>query len=451
MGRPALVTRTGTASSLRSVLSLLCSVALLLAGNGLLGLLVVVRSHAAGFGPAVTGWVMSAYFIGFFAGTFTATPLIRRVGHIRAFAIFATVAAVSALSYPIWQHPFAWIGLRVVTGMAMVGVCTAIESWLNASDDPLQRSRLFSAYMMVSLLALSAGQLLINSQPVGSFILFSTSAILLALAVLPVASTRLPQPVLTRVPRVQLLSTARIAPAAALGALLAGLVLGGFWGMGPAFASAIGLSRAQVSVFMSLAILGGASMQVPIGRLSDRYDRRSALAIASGLAALLAAAAAVLPTPGLPLFALGLFAFGGLAFALYPLCVAHLLDHLPTSSALPGCSALLLFNGIGAACGPVLSGGLMQRFGAQALPAGFAFVLLLLALFSGGRLLLRVRARLHPVRFHPMLRTTPVALSLLPGTDDARQNGNRRGIAQTDTAQNSRFSGSPTRRKSPKV
>jgi MFS family permease len=392
------------------------SVVLLLAANGLLGLLVVVRAGAAGFGAAATGWVMSGYFAGFFLGTFTAMPLIRRVGHIRAFAILATLAAVSALLYPIWMHRFAWIGLRVVTGMALAGLCTVLESWLNTQGDAAQRSRLFSIYMMASLLALSVGQLLINTQPPGSFVLFSMVAILMGLAVLPIASTRLPQPVLVRAPRSQLRETARNAPAAALGAFLAGLVLGGLWGMGPAFASGIGLPRSQVSVFMSVLILGGALMQLPIGRLSDRHDRRSALAVVSGSAALMAAAMALWPTPAWPLLAAELFVFGGLAFALYPLCVAHLLDHLPPASVLPGCSALLLFNGIGAALGPVLFGALMQEYGTASLPWGFTLLLAWLGLFAGGRRLLRVRALVHPARFHPMLRTTPVALSLLPAS-----------------------------------
>jgi MFS family permease len=403
-------------NSLRSVLALLSSVALLLAGNGLLGLLVVVRAGAAGFGPAATGWVMSGYFAGFFLGTFTAMPLIRRVGHIRAFSILAMAAAVSALLYPIWMHRIAWIGLRVVTGMAMVGICTVLESWLNTQGDSVQRSRLFSAYMMVSLLALSVGQLLINSQPAGSYVLFSTVAILVSLAVLPIAMTRLPQPELVEAPRVILGETARQAPAAALGALLAGLVLGGFWGMGPAFATGIGLPRGEVSMFMSISILGGALMQWPIGRLSDRHDRRSALACSAGVAALLAAAMAWGTRPPLPLLGAELFLFGGLVFALYPLCVAHLLDHLPASSVLSGCGALLLINGIGAALGPVVFGALMEQFGTDALPLGFAALLASLALFSGGRRLLRVRTLPRPARFRPMLRTTPVALSLLPET-----------------------------------
>jgi hypothetical protein len=46
-----------------------------------------------------------------------------------------------------------------------------------------------------------------------------------------------------------------------------------------------------------------------------------------------------------------------------------------------------------------------------------------LALVAAGRRLLRAHRLLHPARFHPMLRTTPVALEMLPEIPDAPQRG----------------------------
>lgn len=59
----------------------------------------------------------------------------------------------------------------------------------------------------------------------------------------------------------------------------------------------------------------------------------------------------------------------------------------------------------------------MQRFGPAALPLYFAVVLMVLALFTGARLLRFQRVRTHPVGFRLMLRTTPSALELMPETD----------------------------------
>jgi len=395
--------------------ALLASVALLLGGNGLLGTLLAMRSQAEGWGERTTGLVMSGYFVGFFLGTFTAPPLIRRVGHIRAFAFHAALAAAAVLVYPLWLEPVGWMLLRVVTGMALVGLCTVIESWLNAQAAPEHRSRVFGVYMVVSLLALAAGQLLLDWQPPRSPVLFSVVAILFALAILPVSATRLVPPVMTVAPKIHLLEICRVAPSAAAGAVLAGLALGAFWGMGAVYAASIGLDRAGIGTFMAVTIIGGAALQLPIGRLSDRGDRRSTLALVAAAGAATAVLVLRFESQAHALF----FLFGGLAFALYPLAVAHLLDRLPAEQLLAGCSALLLLNGIGAAIGPAAAGALMQRFGADVLPLFFAGTLGVLALIAGGRRLFKARRLLHPGRFHPMLRTTPTALEMLPEIPDA--------------------------------
>src|SRR3546814_2728483 len=78
---------------------------------------------------------------------------------------------------------------------------------------------------------------------------------------------------------------------------------------------------------MSVVILGGVALQWPLGRLSDRFDRRRV--IVGTLVGVTATSLAIALTgaPGLLLMGLGAL-FGGLTFALYPLCVAHTNDHL---------------------------------------------------------------------------------------------------------------------------
>src|SRR5699024_10957061 len=118
----------------------------------------------------------------------------------------------------------------------------------------------------------------------------------------------------------------KVAPAATLGALLAGLAVGSFWGLGAVFATRLGLELSGVALLVSATILGGAALQWPIGRLSDGTDRRTRLVLVCLLAAI-AALGMMLPPgqSGWPLFVLS-FLFGGLAFAIYPICMAHLLD-----------------------------------------------------------------------------------------------------------------------------
>src|SRR5690606_36726086 len=121
-----------------------------------------------------------------------------------------------------------------------------------------------------------------------------------------------------------------LAPAASAEALLGGIGLGAFWGMWAVYATRIGMDLAGESALISMTMLGGALLQLPIGRLSDRGDRRTALAVICTLGAALAVA--IMLSAGANAWVLlGLFfAFGGLLFATYPICVAHLLDYLPS-------------------------------------------------------------------------------------------------------------------------
>lgn len=398
--------------------ALLLGVALLLTGGGLLGTLLAVRGGQEGFSANALGWVMSGYFAGFFLGTFTAPPLIRRIGHSRAFAFHAALATMAVLLHPLWLDPWGWGLLRVITGIALVGLYTVIESWLNAEPDPTRRSRVFSIYMMINLSALALGQVLLMLGNPGAAAMFTITALLVCAAMLPVTTTRLQQPEVPNVPRLKLVRLYALAPVATMAAGLSGLAMGAFWGLLPVYAGAIGLQGNGVPLFMLTAILGGALLQWPVGRISDGHDRRIGLLCLSAAAAMLALLAAMpVIQQQLHVMFLLVFCYGGLVFALYPFAVAHMLDYLPSEDLLSGCSSLLLVHGVGAALGPAIAGMLMDRHGPAALPLYFAVVLAALAAFTGLRLLRHARLRTHPAPFRPMLRTTPSALELMPETE----------------------------------
>ncbi|MDY6956629.1 MAG: MFS transporter [Pseudomonadota bacterium] len=404
-------------STLLPIVSLLLGIGILLIGNGLLGTLLALRAGLEGISDPVIGLVMSAYFVGFFGGTFICPTLIRRVGHIRAFAIFAAIAAVAALLHVLMIEPMFWLALRVVSGVCQVGLYTVIESWLNASIPNARRGQVFGAYMVVTLFALALGQALITHADPAGFPLFAIASMLMSLALLPIAFTSIPQPQLARTPRLGLRFLYRASPAAVGGTLTSGLIIGAFWGMGPVFALRIGLDEAGVAGFMSATILGGAALQWPIGHLSDRVDRRRVLAVIGATAALVALVTLLL-TEG-PVFGLVLatFLFGGLAFSVYPVSVAHMNDHLQPEEALEGSSGLLLLHGLGAAAGPALVGVLIGSFGPRSLLIYFAVALASLAVFVA----LRIR-QAPPValedhaHFAPMVRTSPEALAVVTDT-----------------------------------
>lgn len=400
--------------------ALLSGTALLLLGSGLLGTLLGVRGTYEGYGDQVLGLIMSGYFMGFFLGTFIAPRAIRRMGHIRAFSFFGALFASTVLAHAIWVTPLTWGLLRLATGIAVVGLYTVIESWLNATVDGAQRGRVFAIYMMINLAALAIGQQFLRLAPPESFALFSLVAILVCAAMLPVTATRMTQPVMSLSERLGVRQLFQLAPAAGVGSLFSGLSVGTFWGLGSVYAGRLELANESVAMFMTVTIVGGALLQWPIGRLSDSGDRRHALALASLGAAVAAGAAIFLPAiPGPGLYIL-FFLYGGLSFVIYPVAVAHLLDHVAPEDLLPACSTNLLVHGLGAALGPTLAGFAMAEFGPRAFPGVLLVVHLLLAAYVFSRLFIRRRETAGDVHFHAMLRTSPTAMEMLPEVDAAQ-------------------------------
>jgi MFS family permease len=243
--------------------------------------------------------------------------------------------------------------------------------------------------------------------------LFGIVAMLVSLSLVPVAMTSIPQPLPVHTPRLGLHALYRKAPTGIAGAFVGGLALGAFWGLGAASAQRFGFDETGTAHFMSITIIGGALLQWPIGRWSDgsRDRRRVLFVITAGAAGAALLGALFGAAWHAVLFAL-LFVFGGLAFAIYPICIALTNDRLTREEIQQSASSLLLLNGAGAALGPALAGVLMSHLGPRALLVYFAIVLGALALYTLWRL---GNSREAPAAtsFQAMVRTTPEAAHML--------------------------------------
>lgn len=369
---------------LLAVAALLVSDALLLTGHGLQLTLLPIRASLEGFTRPEIGLTASAYFIGFVVGCFGTPLLVRRVGHIRSFAVLATSASAVILMYPAFVGLWTWIVLRALTGTCIAGLYMVIESWLNDRASNATRGTILSVYTIVNLTMIMTGQLLLNVGDPAGLGLFVLTSILLSVALIPVSLTTglVPAPIQTV--RIDLGKLWRRSYAACTGSLGAGIATGVFWGVGPVYAYDLGLDTFGVSIFMAGAIAGGAIAQFPLGRLSDRYDRRWVIlgaALVAGIMAVgLALPAMLAPASLMPLATL----FGAFAMPIYALCVAHASDHAPPEEFVVVGSGVLMLFGIGSAIGAPLAGVLMGPLG----PGG-AFLLPAVTLFALALILLR--------------------------------------------------------------
>lgn len=354
-------------AAIASCWALLLGMGLLMLGSGLQGSLLGLRASMEGFHTATTGVVMSGYFIGFLVGSYLVPGMVRRVGHIRVFAALASLASITVLVHAVWIEPVSWMLVRLVTGFAYAGLFIVSESWLNDKSTNRTRGQLLSVYMVIQLGGMGLGQLLLNLADPAGFALFILISVLVSFALLPILLTVAPAPSFDAPANVGLVALYRISPLGVIGSLGTGAAHGSFFAMGAVFAREAGLSVTEISIFMALALLGGVVLQWPVGRLSDRFDRRRVITVVT-LAAATAAFAAITVAEvwqaGLYVAAL---AFGGLSLPLYSLCLAHTNDRLEPAQMVAASSSLVLVVGLGASIGPFTAALAMSFVG----PSGF--------------------------------------------------------------------------------
>lgn len=354
-------------SALLALLALLASAAILFIGGGLNAILIPVRASLEQFSTLAIGLLGTAAAVGTIIGCILAPHLIHRVGHIRAFAVLAAGASIVALLHGLIVDPALWIALRIPTGFCFAGLATIIESWLNAGSANRARGRVMALYMVVQLGMQTAGQLLLMTADPATLTLFAVVALAFTASLIPVGLTRAIVPGPVAEVRLRLGYLYRVSPSAVAGAVVVGLVNGAFWALAPLYAYARGFEAAGIAIFMSVAVVGGALLQYPLGRLSDAVDRRRVIigAATAGAAASLALALVAGWIPHGPTIIVGVL--GAFMFALYPLCVAHTNDHVEEGGFVEASSGLLLLSGVGAVAGPILAASVMGVVGPEGL------------------------------------------------------------------------------------
>lgn len=347
---------------LKSTWPLFLGMAFLMLGNGLQGTLVSWRANYEGFSSSTTGWIMTAYYLGFLVGSLYTTKLIRGVGHIRVFAALASLASVAVLVQIILISPSAWLVMRLVTGFSFAGVYVVVESWLNARSNNQTRGRILSLYMFISYSGLAGGQLLLKVADPADFSLFLLASILLSVALIPVLISRTEAPLIEETESMSVRKLVGIAPAGVASIMLGSIALGAMLGMGAVYAANAGMSVSHTALFMSVFIALGALAQWPLGWLSDHIDRRVVVVGASTVSVVLLLI--LMKMDNQTLLFIGIFGlFGAAVLPIYSLGVAHINDRLRPEQMTHASSTMVLLSGLGAALGPISVGYILNIFG----------------------------------------------------------------------------------------
>ena len=399
--------------------SIFAALSILLIGHGLQQTALPVQAGALLWSPATISLLGAAYFLGFILGSYRIPRWIRRVGHARVFSACAGLAAAAVLGFGFSVEPAVWITLRVVTGFSFAGLYLVIESWLNTATPNERRGSVMSLYSLVSLLALIAGQFLAGVDLTTGI---SIVAIAFCLAIYPIALTGVEQPETPHDVELSFQSTYRASQVAPMAAAVSGFVMGLAWSVGAVVTTERTDAGEAATDFMTYLLLGGACTLLPLGRLSDRVDRRlvvCGISLIGGLASLYACLHPISHSTSIIIA----FIVGATAMPLYSLAIAHANDNADTDFLTIG-GTLLVANGVGAVAAPLLYAALS---GTAVHP--ILFFLLITTAFATNTLWTGYRLTIHPVSrtflepFQAVSRTTLGAVELDPRADHDAPSG----------------------------
>lgn len=342
----------------RNVASVMSASLMLQIAAGVLGVSLPLAMAMAGWSGMVIGMVIAGYGAGFMAGAWIAPKVIRTIGHIRAYAAFAGGAAALTLLLALDSSVPWWLAARMGFGLCAAGIFAVAESWIADATPSERRGAVISVYQIVGRAGLILGPFLLAFPGVELTESFVIAGIFLALALIPVTATRRAQPAIPQGAGISPLRLFSIAPAAAVAAFAAGTVNSGVLAFAPLWAQTLDPARAGGAAAAVMAMIYFMSMlfQWPLGKLSDRMDRRLVIGALAGLSTVFAGLLAVFTDPGLRLGALMIGLWGAASLCYYGLSVAHAADRAAIHELPAIASGILLVWAAGSVIGPILAG-----------------------------------------------------------------------------------------------
>ncbi|TDU26597.1 cyanate permease [Panacagrimonas perspica] len=368
-----------------SAFSVFLAAALLLAGQMLLSTNLSLRMSAEGFAASTISLVMLHNSFGFMLGSVFGPRLIRRVGHIRAFSAFAAVLCCATLGQGSEVNPYLWAVLRAAQGFSSALLMVVLESWINAHARPETRSRFLGLYMVNYYVAGAIGQWMVALNEPTDFRAFSLAAGLAVASMIPLCLTRQPAPATHTAERLPVRALFAASHISVFGALMSGFTMASFYQLSPIYVQHLFNDTHTTATYLACAVLGMMLFQVPVGRMSDHFDRRRViigLAVAISVSAALVALLGRYSTPLLYLFTM---LFTGTAACLYPACLARLNDRTGGRQHVASNASLLLCHGIGQCIGPLSTSSLIALIGPSGLYVGIAAAMLVYAIYAAWR------------------------------------------------------------------
>ena len=246
---------------LKNSWALFAGYGIIMIAHGLQGNLLGVRSVIEEFNFIATGTMMSGYFIGYFIGANMVPKLVNKVGHIRVFAAFASMASLSILIHAVFVNPFVWTLGRFLTGFSIVGIFIVVESWLNDRATNRTRGQVLSTYMFITMMGLAIGTLLLNFSSPERYEPFILISLLLSIALIPILLTKRKPPKFKKLSSIKIKDLYKISPFGTVGMFCLGFIHSSLFTLVAVYAATINFTVFEISLLLFLITVSGGVFQ----------------------------------------------------------------------------------------------------------------------------------------------------------------------------------------------
>ncbi|MBU5445431.1 MFS transporter [Paenibacillus sp. MSJ-34] len=327
--------------------------------QGLLLPLLTVILEEMGIPSHLNGLNAGMLYIGTFAMMLFVEPLLGRLGYKKLLSSGLIVVLIALVLFPLFPNLWVWFLLRFAVGMGDSALHYATQLWVITSSPADQRGRNISLYGMSYGLGFSLGPLGMTLKPYGEWVPFAAIAfcflIVLWLVVTFLPNRRAEKPATGATAERRYAKAFRWAWFALMPAFLYGYTEASMNTSFPLYALKIGIDAHWISFMLPFFGIGGLLLQLPLGILSDRYERKNVLMAAGFIGGI---AFLAIPAAGASVWGIALlFAVaGGMLGSFYSLGLAYVADILP-KELLPTANviATYLFS-IASIIGPNLGG-----------------------------------------------------------------------------------------------
>lgn len=306
--------------------------------------------------------------------------ILEAVGVMRAMYGAIIAAVIIILLFPIWHGLNPWFVLRFFLGVCLAFHWVISEVWIVTLSTAKNRGLVIALYMTMLAAGFGAGPLLINVIGIDGWLPFLLSAGLVGLSAVPLLLIRGRVPDIPPPAPASFITAFRVAPLILAAAVLAGFTDTAQLSLLPIYGLRNGFDQDTAVLMLSVLVAGNIVLQMPLGWLSDRMDRRRLLIL---LSAILVVAPLVLPFvlhEGFLLWPL-LVLWGGASVGIYTVALALLGDRFHATALASANAAFVAVFETGSIAGPVAVGVGMDVLGAQGfevvlMAAGMGFLIL---------------------------------------------------------------------------